>query len=139
MVRALALMTGEPYRQLYNELTCAAYTHARLHGKAWDFRGIEKKGLYKEVFHPVYRSFGLVRVKLPSGPRPTFKEATAQYGRCIIETKNHAVYADRTGVYDTWDSRRVHGTGGGAGYTDRKALRIWIPGPDMATVMGGVR
>ena len=81
VTRALAILTGRPYRERYRAL---ANANARAGGKRSARNGI-RKGAEAEVF----QACGLVKVALGKGPRPTYSEAYQQYGDCIVSTTRH--------------------------------------------------
>ena len=66
----------------------------------------------------------MVKVKLPTGTKPTFAEAWATYGDCIVTTSKHVAALQDGALHDIWDGR-VYDYGDIAG--ERKAQSVWIP------------
>ena len=84
VARALSIMTGESYQQVYLELARAN----KASGKARSARN----PIRNEVWQPVYESYGLRKVKLPPGKSRTiaksgkevYKDREVRYGSVRI-------------------------------------------------------
>lgn len=97
VTRALAIVSGEPYRELYREL---ARAQQAVTGKRSARNGIKKK-----AYEAVFQGHGLVKVKLPKGPRPTYAQAHERYGDCIVTTARHVCALVDGALHDTFDGR----------------------------------
>lgn len=137
VARALAILTGRPYDECYRRLADAnadfegrsRSRKIRKHGRS------ARNGVHKRAGRKVFSEFGLVQVKIPPGPRPTFTEAHRIHGDCIVSTTRHVCAIVGDELRDTFDGRMagwfrpVEGTGGGITEwveTERKAMSIWI-------------
>ena len=129
VARALSIMTGESYQQVYLELARAN----KASGKARSARN----PIRNEVWQPVYESYGLRKVKLPPGKRPTYSEAYERHGDCIVKTTKHVAAIVDGHLRDTFDGRTyewgdtlVHKNGvttlEPAGTRERKAQSVWV-------------
>ena len=98
VARALAILTGEPYKQVYRDL-------ARANGKATKGPRSARNGVSKRAYVKVFETYRLRKVKLPKGPRPTFTEAYAMYGSCIVSTAGHLAALVEGALQDTFDGR----------------------------------
>ena len=125
VVRALALMTGKPYRACYNELAVEAYADVAKNGQKWTHDYIERKGVLPRTYAKVYKANGLVKARLPKGALPTYTEAVALYGRCIAKTRRHVVHLNGQGMHDTFDGRLAHFWATGE-VVERKAVVVWV-------------
>ena len=134
-VRALAILTGRPYGECYKALAVAnADYESRARSKKIKRKGRSaRNGVHHRAIEKVYRDFGLVKVKLDPGPRPTFTEAHF-HGDCIVSTAKHLCAIVDDELRDTFDGRMagwwqdVEGTEGITEWveTERKAMSIWI-------------
>ena len=111
-VRALAII-GSRFR---GELSAAAYRacYDSLFGT-------------EEYWKNIYYKAGLIEVKLPPGPRPTFTEAHKRYGDCIIKIAvrpgpGHVCAVVRGALRDTsdWRWRDKEET------EERKVGSVWV-------------
>ena len=129
VARALAVFTGESYEQVYRDLAAANKTA----GKSRSARN----GLRKDVYEPVYLKYGLVKVRLPKGPRPTYTEAYGQHGDCIVSTAKHIAAIVDGELRDTFDGRTYEWgdtvayrngvtTIEPGGTRERKAQGVWV-------------
>lgn len=119
VTRALAILTGKPYRELYREL-------ARAQQSVTGTRSA-RNGISSKAYQKVYAAHGLTKVKLPKGPRPTYTEAHRRYGNCIVSTTRHVcalvdgklrdIFDGRTYLWDNglYDEER-----------ERKAMSVWV-------------
>lgn len=110
--RALSILTGTRYREVFSRLADA--------NALVGLEPTADKGIVRFVESAVFEEFGLVRVKLPAGPKPTWTEAYLRYGDCIVATRGHVAAIRGGKVRDAFDSRRT--TGG----KERKAMYIWV-------------
>ena len=122
-VRALAILTDRDYDVCYRAL---ADVHGIVRGKRSARNGVDKRAYTK-----VYREFGLTKVKLPPGPRPTYSEAHERYGDCIVSTAKHVCAIVSGALRDTHDGRIYPWIGHQDGVQfnemrERKAQSIWI-------------
>ena len=108
VTRALAILTGEPYKECYDALALAQQ-NAGLAKSA-------RNGIHRKVYTPVYQAYGLEKIALPPGPKPTFAEAYARHGDCIVSTSRH-VCAIVAGALD--DIREMQ-------TQPRKAISVWV-------------
>ena len=97
VVRALTIITGEDYRDIYREIARANQRHE---GKRSARNGVKPK-----VYLPVFAAHGLRKVSLPKGPRPTYTEAWERYGDCIVSTSRHVAAIIGGALRDTFDGR----------------------------------
>ena len=106
--RAIAIVTGLPYKQVYKAMADAMkeYGYAAS-GNAYQQRGKKVKGQRnaKDIQVDVIQKLGLKKVKFEKGVRPTYSEAYAKYGNCLVFTTKHAVALVDGKLRDTWDNR----------------------------------
>ena len=102
--RALTIVSGEPYRQCYNDLAEANSKVRRTRPRDQGKRSA-RNGVYKNAYDKVFKHYGFEKVKLGRGTRPTISEAHAAYGDCIITTRKHVFAVVNGAVRDTWDCR----------------------------------
>lgn len=134
VARALAILTGGDYREIYRELAAA-------NKKAGEKRSA-RNGVHRDVYAPVFEARGLVKVPFTSGPRPTLTEAHRTHGNLIFSTARHVAAIVDGCLRDTWDgrtyempdqagydSKRGHWTQEG-GVRERKAMSIWTLAPE---------
>ena len=126
VTRALAILTGRDYKLLFRRLadSNAAFGEARR----------ADKGVVKPAYEKIFAWYGLFRVRLPKGPRPTYAEAHARYGDCIVSTVAHVCALKGGALRDTFDGRWYwwpdpedpeEGE-----WRERKAQSVWITLPD---------
>ena len=90
----------------------------------------------KQVQDGVMRRFGLEKLALPSGSKPTYTEAYERYGNCIVTTTKYVAAIVDGALRDIYDGRQYeldsndHDTGTMAGVYERKALAVWSPLPE---------
>ena len=113
-VRALAILTGETYRTVYLDM---AQANKRVEGKR-----SARNGVLPKVYQPVFQTYGLERVKLPKGTRPTYTEAHERYGDCIVKTARHVSAIVDGDLRDTFDGRTYEWEDE---TRERKAQSIW--------------
>ena len=110
--RAIAIVTGQPYIDVYktmaaemkaNGYAASGNAYATTKPKA----GKRKRGQLKakDVQHKVKAMFGLTRVKLPKGPRPTYSQAFDTYGPCLVGTTHHVAAVVDGALHDLFDGR----------------------------------
>ena len=135
VTRAIAIITGQPYKSVYKTMAAAmkengysasGNAYATNKRKAPRKRGQKNA---KAVQAMVMQGYGLVKVKLPKGPRPTYTEASAVYGNCIVSTTRHLCAIVDGKVRDTFDDRVYEMVDR---YTqeveerERKAQSVWV-------------
>ena len=134
VVRAISIITGTPYKTVYTDMAAAMKANGyRNSGDANTVdRGIKRtRGMKKvrDVQNSVKVQYGLERVKIPKGPRPTYAEAYDRYGNCIVGTVKHVSAIVDGVLLDTFDSRtyRMKDADGNINTHERKAQNIFIP------------
>ena len=98
-------------------------------GKTRSARG----GVSRKEYEKVYAEFGLVKIKLPKGPRPTWSEAHKRYGDCIVSTTRHIaaiVYGDLHDTHDcrAYDWEEDRGSHSVIVRRERKAMSVYVLG-----------
>ena len=69
-------------------------------------RRTAREGIYRADYEPVFvNDFGFVKVKLGRGSKPTYSEAYATYGPCIVKTTKHVCALIDGRLYDLSDGR----------------------------------
>ena len=129
VVRALAIMTGCDYRLAYDELAEAnKQTESRMRKPRKNLIGRSaNKGVYKKAHPKVFEEFGLRKVTLKKGSRPTYSEAYEIYGDCIVSTTKHVCAIIDGKLNDTFDGRVYDGRAIGLDeYMERKAMSVWV-------------
>ena len=117
VTRAFAILTGMEYREAYRLL---ADMNALVAGSR-----SARNGLQSKVYEPVFKGYGLHKVKLPAGPRPTYSEAYAAYGNCIVKTTHHVCAIVDGNLHDIFDGRTYEWQDTGD-VVERKAQSVWI-------------
>ena len=87
-----------------------------------------RNGVLKEHYESYFRSAGFVKEKLPSGPRPTWTEAHANYGDCIVTTRGHIAAIICGALRDVFDCRTYEWEDpitGRIETRERKAMSVW--------------
>ena len=135
--RALAILTARPYRECYQALADANKADPRGKGAGRGKRTAQQ-GIMPKVRDKVFREFGLVKVKLPKGRRPTYTEAWEEYGDCIVTTTKHSCAIVDGALRDTFDGRtytmdHIDQNKGDSLATfpvehNRKAMSVWVRG-----------
>ena len=59
----------------------------------------------RKVQDNILTKLGFTKVKLPKGPRPTYTEAHATYGNCVVTTRKHFCALANGALQDTFDGR----------------------------------
>ena len=59
----------------------------------------------RDVQTKVMEEFGLKKVKLPTGVKPTYTEAHNNYGNCVVSTNKHFAALKNGALRDTFDDR----------------------------------
>ena len=80
-VRAMAIITDIPYTDCYKRLAAA--------NQVFTGKRSARNGVHKKASDRVYADAGLYKVKLPAGPKPTYAQAYAEYGDCLVTTSHH--------------------------------------------------
>ena len=123
VVRALAIVLDrrEDYRELYREMADGMAEYGRPRSA--------RNGVSRKVSRPIFEQHGLRKVSLPKGPRPTYSEAYARYGNCLVGTRKHVCAIVDGNLHDMHDGRTYQW---GDGMFDppetreRKAQSIWV-------------
>ena len=119
VVRAAAIASGRPYDVVYR-LASAEMKRVTEKRSA-------RNGVAKRACDALYQQLGLVKVRLPSGPRPTYSEAHRLYGDCVVSTAKH--HAALVGGYlrDLFDGRTyvLLQSDGSRNRHERKAQSVW--------------
>ncbi len=134
--RAIALITDRDYRDVY--LTLAENRKARgfpASATAYACRAkssVTGKPWSRQDNDADLALFGLQKVRLPPGPRPTYTQAYADYGRhrggCLVTTRRHIAGLRDNALWDTWDGRtyRYRQPDGSVLAGERKAMSVWV-------------
>lgn len=130
-VRAIAILTRTPYAVVYRRMAaCMRAAGYAASGNAYRQRprhGLKPAISARNLQDLVKTSFGLSRVMLPRGPRPTYSEAWVLHGDCIVGTAKHVCAIVDGDLRDTFDGRfydaRLYG---GPANAERKAQSIWV-------------
>lgn len=130
-VRAIAILTRTPYPDVYQRMAaCMKRAGYGASGNAYRQRprqGLKPAISARDLQNLVKASYGLSRVKLPRGPRPTYSEAWARHGDCLVGTAKHVCTIVDGDLRDTFDGRfydaRLYG---GPANAERKAQSIWV-------------
>ena len=119
--RAVAILTGRPYEQVYRTLASA--------NASVGLKNTAREGVYRFVWAPVLRRMGLAEVKLGRGVRPTYTEAHDRYGNCIATTRRHICTLADGYLHDTFDGRLYEWVNeyGLVELRERKAQGVWVP------------
>ena len=132
VVRAIAILTREPYPHIYRRMA-SAMKQAGYSASGDGYRQKPRAGARptiscRKVQNLVKVSYGLRRVNLGRGPRPTYTEAWVLHGNCLVGTTKHiSAIIDKT-LRDTFDSRFYDGRlYGRTAAEQRKAQSIWVP------------
>ena len=120
VVRAAAIASGRPYDEVYR---LAAAEMKRATGKRSARNGVAKKAC-----EALYQQLGLVKARLPSGPRPTYSEAHRLFGDCVVSTAKHHAALVGGNLRDTFDGRIyvLLQTDGSRSRRERKAQSVWV-------------
>ena len=121
--RAVSIITGcsgDNYKNWYK--TLANLNHKR-YGKRSARNGIDKSD-YEKAF----RLAGLVKVKRGKGVCPTYTEAYARHGNCIVSTSHHLCAIVDGKLQDTDDTRTYEwlDESGVSETRERKAQSVWV-------------
>ena len=128
LVRAIAIITGLPYGDVYRR--CAAMYAAAGYKRSGNAGalGRKRKGQrsVNRVQDDILHAFGFRRAALPTGSKPTYSEALAQYGACIARTTRHFAALKDGALQDSFDGRTYLWEG----YRqERKAASVWLHDP----------
>ena len=131
-IRALAILTGIFYADVYRRMAiCMKRAGNAASGSAYCQRprgGLNSTVSPRAVQNLVKASYGLRRIKLAPGPRPTWTEAWTLYGDCLVDTARHVAAMVGGNLRDTFHGRLYDGRDyGGTVADERKAQSIWVP------------
>lgn len=128
VTRAAAILTGRPYDEMYRLVAQFNRDHERTRSA--------RNGVKTKLVPKLYGDLGLVKVKLPAGPRPTYTEAHARYGDCIVGTRKHVCAIVGGALRDTFDGRfyywnsytgrKTESDDPEAELRERKAMSVWV-------------
>ena len=113
------------YRVAYDEVADAMAAHGwSRSGNAYRQRGPRKgRTSGRRVQDKVLGAAGFTKVRLPSGPCPTYSEAHEAHGDCIVTTTKHFAALVDGALRDTHDGRTyVYDDCAG----ERKARSVWV-------------
>ena len=144
VVRAIAILTRAPYAAVYARMAAAmkqaGYSASGNGDRQKPRPGLRPRLTARQVQNLVKRSYGLRRVDLGRGARPTYTQAWQLHGNCLVGTTKHvAAIVDGT-LRDTFDHRvydaRIYGR---SKEEQRKAQSVWVspllPGDSPPTVV----
>ena len=118
VARALAILTQRDYTECYKALATA--------NKVYYGSRSARNGIHAKVFDKVFAEFGLRKVKL-GRCKPTYSQAHAEHGDCIVTTAKHMCAIVDGDLQDTFDGRAYDGTCyGKSAHEQRKAMSVWI-------------
>ena len=132
VVRAIAIVTGTPYVDAYRRMA-ASMRRAGYSATGNAYRQKRKPGFRPslpafKVQELVIASYGLRRLKQPRSTRPTYTEAHALHGDCLVGTVKHISAILDGNLRDIFDNRTYDGRiYGGTANDQRKAQSIWTP------------
>ena len=126
VVRAIAIASGQSYQTVYAAMAETMHEHGYARTGDAGRAGRKRRGqkTVTAVQDIVLRHFGFRKVKLPRGPRPTYTQAHARYGTCVVSTTGHMAALKDGALQDTHDGR-AYDYGELAG--ERKAQSVWVP------------
>lgn len=132
VVRAIAILTRTPYTDVYGRMAaCMKQAGYSASGNAYRQRprpGLKPSIRARDLQHLVKSSYGLRPIKLDRGPRPTYSQAWALHGDCLVGTAKHISAIVAGQLRDTFDGRFYDGRPyGGTARDERKAQSIWLP------------
>lgn len=128
LTRAIAITLGLPYKEVYKRVSemmgSAGYAKS---GNAYTSYGKKRRGQRsaKKVQFDVLESFGFRKADLGGGARPTYTEASEEYGDCIVTTTKHFAALKDGMLQDTFDGREYDWPD--LGRCERKAMSVWVP------------
>ena len=134
VVRAIAILTGEPYKEVYTDMANAMKANGYRKSANPDTakRGIKRERgqlTVKAVQDEVLHYYGIQRVSLPRGKRPTYAAAYRRYGNCIVSTVKHLSAIVDGYLLDTSDTLtyQMKDAQGNINTHERKAQSVFIP------------
>ena len=110
------LSPARDYREVYRAV-------ARLEQQHGSGRRSARNGVSKKVTSLAAEQFGLTKVDLPKGAKPTFSEAHERYGDCMVSTTKHVAALTGGALRDTFDGRTYEWQGA---INQRKAMSVWV-------------
>jgi len=121
VTRALAILLELDYRDTYRTVARAVQSVTG--------RRSARNGVPGKLTPKVFAAYGLRKVSLPPGRRPTLAEAHARFGNCIVQSRrplSAVCNGSLQDVLDLRDARTPDGLGGTV-LTPRKAMSVWLP------------
>ena len=128
--RAIAILTGMEYSEAYRMVGDCQIEVQR---KSRTFKGKPSRslrsGTAKKATALAMERAGLVKVSLGRGARPTYSEAHARFGDCIVSTTKHVAAIVGGALRDTFDGRfyEWQDADGFIETRERKAMSVWVP------------
>ena len=124
VVRAIAIISGKSYRDIYR--ACA-----EANSKAKRGNGVRsaRNGVWKDAYEVVMKALGFEKIKLGRGGRPTFSEAHERYGNCVVKTTRHLAAIKDGALQDIFDGRTYQWSEyeeATPETRERKATSIWV-------------
>ena len=130
VVRAIAIITRTAYIDAYRRMAAsmkrAGYTATGNAYRQKRMPGFRPSLSPLKVQELVIASYGLHRLKRPRATRPTYTEAHALHGNCLVRTVKHISPIIDGNLRDIVDSRTYDGRiYGGTANDQRKAQSLW--------------
>ena len=124
--RAIAIAAGIGYAEAYRLVGDAQLDVTSRSRKRAASRSL-RRGTDKKATDKAMAAAGLVKVKLPRGARPTYSEAHARYGDCVVSSTKHVAAIVGGNLRDTFDGRTYEWQDeyGIAETRERKAMSVW--------------
>ena len=125
-VRSLCIATGLGYRKVYEHIAKTFKKHGYPQSGDAQTVGRARKGKRnpRKIQDDIMGNFGLEKVKLGKGTRPTYTEAYEEFGNCVVTTTGHICTIRDNALRDTFDGRTYEWE---FETKERKARSIWIP------------
>ena len=131
VIRAIAILTRAPYTDIHRRMAAAMkHTSYSASGDAYRQKprpGIKPRISARAIQNLVKTSYGLRRVTLGKGTRPTYTEAWLRHRDCLVGTAQHISAIVDGNLRDTFDCRVYDGRRyGGTAADQRKAQSFWL-------------
>ena len=134
VVRAIAILTGQKYAEIYALMT-RAMKQAGYRASGDGYRQTARPGFKprlsaRQVQNLVKHAYGLHRIPLGPGPKPTYTQAWILHGNCLVGTTKHVSAIVDAALRDTFDHRIYDATlYGRSPEEQRKAQSVWLRDP----------
>lgn len=99
VVRALSILTGHGYSDVYAKVADANKRLSRTQGRT------ARNGVETKITESVMAEFGMSKARIPGGRARTISEIGRHLGDCIIRFPGHVAAIVDGELRDTWDSR----------------------------------